>query len=443
MSTLDGSILSIANPSIAKDFNVSMEAVKWVVTSYMLMITASLIFFGRLGDKIGSNKIYTGGFLVFTVGSLCCSLSPSLPLLIASRVFQGIGASMLMATGIGIISNTFPSGERGKALGLTGAVVGIGNMTGPSVGGLILAHFHWSAIFLINLPIGLLAFFLAMKYLQTQPTNPAIGGFDLPGTALFATTVVILIASLSGTNGINVLLMLLSILFLLVFLQVEKHSNHPMLDFSLFKVIPFVYGNVMAFAVYTIQTSVFFLMPFYMETLLKLTPSMTGLLMTIPPVTMALLAPLSGTLSDKIGSPKILSVSFFLLACAFLVFLGLGSKLNILLLSVGLFLLGLGMGMFGSPNNSSILGSIPREKAGYAGGFISTTRNLSFSLGIAASASIFTYVFQLAQKTLPYATAYVRGNHVVYVIAVCIAAAGFLFSLFNQHSLEKKAANAE
>ncbi len=443
MSTLDGSILNIANPVIANNFSVTIDAVKWVTSSYMMMITASLIFFGRLGDKAGSHRIYTWGFLFFTLGSLCCSLSPSLSLLILSRVFQGIGASMLMATGMGIISNSFPPHERGKALGLSGTIVGIGNMAGPSLGGLILAHFSWHTIFLINIPFGVAAIILAMRFLEDQPKNPEIIGFDLPGIAVFSVSVLLLITSLSGSEGLKVSLLLSFLLFAIFFCYLEKRSQHPMLDFSLFRVKPFVYGNIMALAVYMIQTSMFFLMPFYMETLLKLPSTTTGLLMTTLPVTMAIVAPLAGTLSDKIGSPKILSLSFLILTIAYIVMANLSDKISFLHIGLGLVLVGAGSSMFGSPNNSSILGSIPREKAGYAGGFIATTRNLGFAIGISASASLFTYIQLEAQKTVAFTLAYVKGIHIVYLVAAGIALAGFIFSLFNQHALEKKFNNSE
>ncbi|HNX93474.1 MAG TPA: MFS transporter, partial [Syntrophomonas sp.] len=158
MSTLDGSILNIANPSIAENLGVNMQQVQWIVTAYMLVVTASLIFFGRWGDKLGSDRIYSAGFLIFAAGSFLCSLSSSLILLIAFRIVQALGASMMMATGMGIISNTFPQEERGKALGLTGMVVGLGNMSGPGLGGFLVANYSWPVIFLINVPIGLIGF---------------------------------------------------------------------------------------------------------------------------------------------------------------------------------------------------------------------------------------------------------------------------------------------
>lgn len=432
MSTLDGSILNIANPTIAKDFTVSMKQVQWVVTAYMLVITASLLFFGRLGDRLGGHTIYSYGFLIFAVGSFLCSLASSLSFLVGARILQAVGASMMMATGIGIVSNTFPPGERGKALGLTASTVGIGNMTGPSLGGLLVAKFSWPVIFLLNVPIGLLAFFLSLKHLPAQPVISDDEGYDIPGTVLFALGAMILVISLSTGNNINLCLLATGTILLVMFYLFEKKSAHPMLDFGLFKIKIFLYGNIMGFLAYVSQTWIIFLMPFYLERMLNFTPAQSGLMMTVTPVCMAITAPLAGNLSDKIGPSRLTSIAFFLLTSAHLTFSTLGPNSNIYLIAAGLAVLGAGMGFFGSPNNSSILGSTPKEKAGYTGGFIATVRNFSFSLGIAASASIFSLLLAYNQQSMNYPLAYAATNRWVYTISASITLAGLLISLFTR-----------
>ncbi|MGI5922146.1 MAG: MFS transporter [Syntrophomonadaceae bacterium] len=439
MSTLDGSILNIANPTIAGALKVNMSQVQWVVTSYMLVITSSLLFFGRLGDKVGSEKVYSWGFLVFGLGSLVCSLSHSLGFLIFARIIQAFGASMMMATGIGIVSNTFPSTERGKALGLTGSMVGIGNMVGPSLGGVLVANFPWQVIFLINIPIGVISFLLAKKYLIPQPQDSTIKGYDTAGISLFALAAAALILSLTGDEGINIYLFVLAITMVIVFYIYEKNTRCPMLDFSLFKSTIFLRGNLMASAVYTTQMSVFFLLPFCMERLYHLSPSESGLFLTIPPVTMAITAPLAGTLSDKLGSARIVSTALALLTTAYLILSTLGPQMDNLKVICGLIFLGLGMGMFGSPNNSSIFGSLPKEKAGYAGGFVSTVRNLCFSLGIALSVSIFTYLYSINQKHLSVALSYVQANSSVYRLAAVTTFLALLLSALNKKMVPGRA----
>ncbi len=434
MSTLDGSILNIANPTIARSMSVSMQQVQWVVTAYMLVITATLLFFGKLGDQKGSSKIYTYGFLVFTIGSFLCSLASALQFLIAARIFQAIGASMMMATGIGIVSNAFPAKERGKALGITGSIVGIGNMTGPSLGGLLVAQFSWPVIFLLNIPIGLAGFILATRYLPVDSPASGQAQFDLRGNLLFALAATLLLLGLSQSASINYNLFFLGILFLLLFILVEKRHPYPLLDFHLFYIKNFTYGNIMSFLSYATQTGAIFLLPFYMDKLLHLSPATSGLIMTITPVSMALTAPLAGNLSDKIGAPRLTSAAFLLMSCGHIILSTLSANYDLPRIAAGLLLLGIGMGSFGSPNNSSILGSISKEKAGYAGGFIATVRNFGFALGIAASVSTFTILFNHKLQGLPYMLAYTGASAWVYRINAAICLLGLLLSVVSsQH----------
>lgn len=434
MSTLDSSIVNIANPTIADQFSVTISEIQWIVNAYMLVITATLIFFGKLGDKIGNNLVFAWGFLVFAAGSFLCSLAGALFFLIGARIIQAFGASMMMATGIGIVSNTFPTNERGKALGITGSIVGIGNMTGPSLGGLLVANFNWPIIFIINIPIGLAGFYLAIKLLPEQKLDTGIKGYDKIGTILFAIFAVILISSLSLGEGIIPTLFFISILVFIIFYFFEENTAFPMLDFELFKVKNFVLGNIMGFASYTSQNFVLFLMPFYMERLLHYPPSISGLYLTITPVAMAITAPLAGSISDKVGSNRLTSISFILTTSSHLILSTLDQSVNVIKMVAALLLLGIGMGSFGSPNTSLIMGSIPKEKAGYAGGFMSTVRNLSFSLGIALSAGIFIYLFGIYQKYLPHDQAYSLATSYVYKIGALITFLGLLISLYSHYT---------
>jgi len=429
MSTLDGSILNIANPTIADNFKVTIDSVQWIVTIYMLVITATLMFWGKLGDQIGSERLYSLGFLLFAIGSLSCSLSFTLILLIIARAFQALGASMMMATGIGIVFNSFPPGERGKALGFTGSMVGIGNMTGPGLGGLLVAAWGWKSIFLINVPIGLTGYLLASKYLPSQPSSKTTPDFDIPGTitfALFAFTLVISLAS-----GIKPVLLGISITLFALFIWLEKKNEKPMLDFALFKEKSFTYGNIMGLFAYSTQTFVAFLLPFYFENILHYSPTVSGLMMTIPPLSMAISAPLAGNLSDKIGPTRLTTASFILMIMAFLSLSSLDQQVNLPLIITGLLLLGVGNGCFGSPNNSAIMASIPSNKTGYTGGFISTIRNFSFSLGVAVSVATFTGVLNYNSPRLGYIAAYITAHHLVFCLAAALAACGLIFSLLS------------
>lgn len=445
MATLDGSILNIANPTIASSLGVDLQQVQWVVTSYMLAITATLLFLGNLGDKIGSNRIYTVGFLGFTIGSALCGLADTLSGLIVARVFQALGGSMLMATGIGIVSNSFPPEERGKALGFTGSVVGIGNMTGPALGGFLVARFAWPTIFWINIPIGIIAFFLAWRLLPRQEQVVTNNGFDAVGIILFGLAAIILVLSMSAHAGIEWPWLVIGLTLLLVFYRYESKNPRALLDLELFKVKTFLFGNILGFIIYVVQTFMFFLLPFYLERLLGYTPAQSGLFMTIPPICLTVTAPLAGTLSDRIGPARLTSVSFFLATIAFLGFSLMTAETRPVHIIAALVVFGIGMGCFGSPNNSSILGSVPKNKAGYTGGFIATIRNFGFALGIALSASLFTWFFTANQQLMAYEPAYVLASHRVYLFAAGLSLIGLMVSLLTGAWRESpvKAANEE
>lgn len=438
MATLDGSILNIANPIIAQNFAVSMASIQWVATSYMLVITSTLIMFGRLGDKIGVQLIYTWGFLLFSLGSLFCSLANSLSTLIAARVFQGLGGSMMMATGMGIISNTFPPQEKGKALGLTGTIVGLGNMSGPAIGGAILAKFSWPAIFLINVPIGIIAFIAGLKILPPQPKNETVNRFDLPGIVLFGLFTISLLLFLTQTEQQNYLWLLFSVISLLAFILWERKTDQSLLDFDLFKIQDFTYGNVMAMAAYCAQMTVLFLMPFYLENILHLNSSRSGIIMSITPIFVALTAPLAGSLADRFGSSKLLVTSFGIMSISYITLSLLNTGSAMWQLYAGLVLLGVGMGCFASPNNSNILGSIPREKSGYGGGFGATVRNFAFAVGTALSTSLLTYFLQVNQQNLAYEAAYIQANNMVYRISTLIILLGFLTLFISQYKKRRE-----
>lgn len=432
MSTLDGSILNIANPTIAKSLSVSLAQIQWLVTSYMLVITATLLFWGKLGDQAGKNKIYAYGFLIFASGSLLCSFASNIYFLIGARIIQALGASMMMATGMGIISTTFPAKERGKALGLTASMVGIGNMTGPSIGGLLVANFPWPVIFLINVPIGFAGFYLANKFLTPQKTNIDSQKPDIAGTLILALSLVLFMFSLSLEKQIKALFLIISLILFFIFITLEKKISNPLLDFELFHNKDFVAGNIMAFLAYTSQTFAIFMLPFYFENIIRLSPAHSGALMTIPPVIMAFTAPIAGNLSDRLGAMPLTTASFFMLTSAHLILSYSTYSLNLHFIIGGLIILGLGMGSFGSPNNNSILGSVSSQKSGYTGGFISTVRNFSFSLGIALSVSIFMYLLNYFQNLMSYHTAYIKSLHYVYLVSAGVNFLGLFISLFTR-----------
>ncbi len=445
MSTLDGSIVSIANPTIASEFGIDLHQIQWITTAYMLVVMSTMLFFGKLGDKIGGQHIYSFGFLIFAVGSFFCSQAGSLSFLILARIFQAIGGSMLMATGIGIVSNAFPAEEKGKALGITGTVVGIGNVSGPAIGGLILAHFHWTMIFIINIPIGVLAFLIGLKYLPAQPLNKDIKSFDFPGIILFALSASMLLLNLNQLSHLNILPVLILIVAFIGLLWREKRFEQSFLDLALFKDYDFTFGNIIGVLSYMPQMAVTFLLPFYLQDLWQYSALKSGLVMAVSPICMALLAPIAGSLSDKWGAKKLLLCSFTASTLGFvcLSFLKESSPLPFLIFS--LMLLGTGFGCFGSPNNSRILAHVPPQKQGYGGSFLSTVRNLSYAMGTAFFSWFFTWMQNIYSTRADAVSAYVTASNTTYRFTALITFIGLIltFFFFEQRSASKKSKPSE
>lgn len=439
MSTLDGSILNIANPTIAADFKINMSQIQWVVTAYMLVVTATMLFFGKLGDKVGSNYLYTLGFFIFTIGSFLCSISNSLVTLILSRIFQAIGASILMATGLGIVSNAFPANEKGKAIGITGAVVGIGNMSGPVIGGILLEHFGWPSIFIINIPIGIIAVLLGIKFLPKPILDEQNKSFDIPGLLLFASCTTLILLAMNGEGNTKWYLGVVAIIAFLFLVLREVKFEQSFIDLPLFKNRNFTVGNIIGIACYFPQMAVSFLLPFYLEQLKNLSPMMAGSVMTVHPLIMVLIAHIAGSLSDKHGAKNILTVSFSFMTVALVGMALLKADSPLYLLILCLVIFGFGLGSFSSPNNSSILADVPPQKQGYGGSFLATVRNLSFALGTAFFSSFFAQRLTYHQKSTSHTLAYVSASNQSYWIAAAVCFIGLILTIFFMKKTEKAA----
>ncbi|MDR1617021.1 MAG: MFS transporter [Syntrophomonadaceae bacterium] len=439
ISAVNASSINLINPTLARVFNIDIDQVQWVVTVYLLVVSALMLLFGRIGDLIGSHKIYNGGFLIFTLGSLFCGLSGDFNLLLAARVVQGVGAAMLMATGIGIVATTFPLEQRGQAIGITVIAVGLGNMGGPTLGGFILTHFTWPMIFYINVPFGIIFFILGLRYLRSPvPENRnAIPPLDRIGALLLAILISALLLCLSGSFKGSGWFVLLFIAILPLFVWYEKRNPAPLFNFELMRNRRFTVGNLVAFLSYFAQTLIFFLMPFYMEEVLLLPTSTVGVMMMISPLLMAIAAPLSGTMSDKIGALRLMPIALALQLAAVVFFLNLRADSSLTHLAVGFILLGSSIGMLNSPNNSEIMTAAGFKYSGYASGFVATVRNLAFCFGTAASAGGFTALFDKFAYTREFIDAYVEALHLTVIAAAIIVLVSLFFCIWLKRAQDK------
>ncbi len=400
MATLDGSIVNVALPTLTEYFKTDITTIEWVVMAYLLTITSLLLSLGRLSDMFGRKTIFAGGLAIFTIGSGLCAVSTTEGQLILYRVIQGVGAAMLMATGIAIITHAFPPRERGKAMGLIGTVVAIGSMAGPVAGGFLIENVGWQSIFYINIPIGIFGTAMALTVLRKDETTSG-QTFDIPGAlALFISLMSLLLALSQGQesgwlSGYIILLFILSIVFIIIFILIETKARHPVMELRHFRNRPFAAANISALISFTALYNVILLMPFFLQNELGYSPEKVGIVFLAVPLVMSVVSPVSGWLSDRTNSFILSSIGVGISSVSILWLGFLTPTSGSIDVVLRLALLGLGMGLFMAPNNSIIMGALPKEKIGIAAGTLGTMRNMGMVIGVAVSGAVFSsrYVY--------------------------------------------------
>lgn len=394
MGQLDASIVSLALPTLETEFHQSVAAVSWVAVSYLLTLATLVAVFGRLADLYGRKMLYTFGFVVFILGSAICGTAPTLLFLIVARVFQGVGAAMLQANSVAIITAAIPKDRLGRAIGVQGAAQALGLSLGPAVGGLLISSLGWRWVFYINLPAGLLGAVLGWYLLPITGRRTEPEPFDWIGAVLLAPGVVSLMAFLTFGSQFGWLsapsigLATGALLFGILFVRNQRGKPYPLVDLSLFRNSAFSSGIVSGLLSYTVLFGAFFIIPFFFERVRHHDPATTGLLLMPVPVALSIVAPLAGGMTDRLGAriPTVLGMAMATIAFVALAFTH--SHTNYLIIGAALTLLGLGLGFFTPPNNSAIMGSAPRTDLGVAGGLLNMTRGMGTALGVAATGAV-------------------------------------------------------
>ena len=392
LATIDGSIVNVALPTLTVELNTDFSSVQWVVLSYLLTVTILQAIVGRLADMHGRKHLYNGGFVVFTVGSALCGLSPTVEWLILARVLQGIGGAMTLALGMAIITDAFPAGERGRALGITGSIVSIGIVTGPTLGGVIIEHLSWHWIFFVNVPIGIIGTWLAWRHIpHTKPHGDQV--FDLAGVATLCVFLLALLLGLTtgqlqGFTSPQALgLFIVAVFFLVTFIILESRHEQPIIPLSLFDNRVFRVNIATGLMIF-IAMGTYALIPFYLENALKYSVQQVGFLVAVVPLALGITAPISGSLSDRVGSRPISVIGLVVSTFAFLLMSTLTAETSAIGFMLRFLPLGIGVGMFQSPNNSAIMGNVPRERLGVASSLLAVTRSLGQTVGFAVLGSV-------------------------------------------------------
>jgi EmrB/QacA subfamily drug resistance transporter len=463
MTPLDMSAVNVILPTLKAQFASSVGAVSWVSLAYLLVIVGLLLPFGRLGDLWGFRRLFLVGVGLFTVSSALCGLSHTvpalfgpavlrqfgLPALIAARVLQGLGACMMMALSSGIITAVFPPRERGRAMGFVGMGIAFGLVLGPTLGGLLTQWFGWPWIFYINVPIGIAGGAWVRRMLPPlNPHHPT--PVDWPGALLIIATLTTLMlgVTLVETEGWSSpavrALLAASVAAGGVLVWHERRSRHPKLDFSLFANPVFAGANLAAMMNYLGQFTAIFITPFALRYGMNRDPQQIGLTMGVLPVAVLVLAPISGALSDRLGTRLLAALGEIIVAIglfALALIIGRGQPLWII---PALALVGVGTGLFQSPNSSAIMGSLPRTHLGIGGSVLAVVRNLGMTFGIAISSAAVAIGSQWYHHTHPHASAasaILYAAHFGYLIGAAFALLGAVTSVVRQDQAKSPASS--
>lgn len=403
MFSLDTSIVNIALPTLVQTLHTNFTTIQWVVLSYQLIISTLVLGAARLGDMFGKKHLYIGGMLLFTIGSLLCGLSPSVGWLIGFRALQGLGAVFISALALAIITEAFPNSERGRALGIVGAILPLGIALGPAIGGLLIGFFSWRTIFLVNVPIGVIASLIVARVAPPSFATGVKQRFNVLEILMLTVTLVSFALGLTyGQNrgfGSETPLTLLAVaaIGLVCFLGIEARIQQPMIDLHLFRNLQFSLSLLMGLLVCIVLAGAIFLLPFLLMLVVNYTTQQVGLLLAVTPILVAITAPVSGVLSDRIG-PRVISLSgLLLMVVGFLLLSTLDEQLTDLGYLLRVVPLSLGLGMFQPANNSAIMGAVPREMLGIASGLLSLSRTLGHTAGVPLTGALFaTFTFTKA-----------------------------------------------
>ena len=403
MSSLDGSIVNIAIPALSRDLRASFQVVQWIPIIYLLIQAVTLISFGRLSDLHGRKSFFLFGISLFTFASFLSTFVTTDIELVIFRAIQGIGSSFISSNAPSMITDIFPREETGKALGINVATIYLGLVTGPVLGGLIVQFSTWRLIFFINIPIGIVL--VIIGWFKLHKVNPGIKEerFDLRGTLLFgaflATLLLALtIANLVGWDSIQVILLfIISISSIILFIYLESKTRYPLFKLSLFRVNRiFSFANFAALLNYTAVSGVSFLLSIYLQSILGISPAITALYLLPTTITMAMIAPLSGRLSDKVGTRILTTLGMIIMAIGFIILSVVLQFLPLIYIIITQFIVGAGIGLFSSPNNSAIMNAVEPRDHGIAAGTLSTMRVVGQSTSVALLSVILTLFIPLS-----------------------------------------------
>ena len=407
LSSLGTSIANVGLPTLAQAFNASFQEVQWVVLAYLLAITTLIVSVGRLGDITGRRRLLVAGIALFTFASALCGTAPTLWLLIAARAAQGLGAAIMMALTMAFVGETVPKEKTGSAMGLLGTMSAIGTALGPSLGGVLIAGLGWRALFLVNVPLGILAFLLAYRCLPIDRRGPKTdrAGFDTMGTLLLALTLAAY--ALAMTMGrdrlgpLNMSLLLAAVFGTGLFVFTEARAASPLIRLSMFRDPALSASLATSALVSTVLMATLVVGPFYLSGALGLDAAVVGLVLSVGPIVVALTGVPAGRIADRYGAERMTIAGLVGIAVGSVMLSMIPATLGIPGYIAPLVVITVGYALFQTANNTAVMSDIPPDQRGVISGML----NLSRNLGLITGASVMGAVFALASATTDITTA--------------------------------------
>lgn len=426
LSSLGTSIANVALPSLAEAFNASFQAVQWIVIAYLLAITTLIVSAGRLGDIIGRRRLLLVGISLFTLASILCGLAPTLWLLIAARALQGLGAAIMMALALAFVGETVPKEKTGSAIGLLGTMSAIGTALGPSLGGVLIAGFGWQAIFFINLPLGVLALFLAHRSLPVDQRKPKVerAGFDTIGALLLALTLAAYALAMTtgrGTFGqLNVALLLAAFIGAVLFMVAEARTTSPLIQLLMFRKLELSASLATSALVATVMMATLVVGPFYLSRSLGLDAAMVGLVLSVGPAVAALTAVPAGRLADRLGTNCVVTGGLLGIAAGAITLSMVPTMFGIPGYLAPIVVITASYAFFQTANNTAVMTDVSPEHRGAISGMLNLSRNLGLITGASVMGAVFAFGSALSDIATAPADAVATGMRITFAVAAAL-----------------------
>ncbi|HPD94950.1 MAG TPA: MFS transporter [Tenuifilaceae bacterium] len=426
-----GTSVNLALPIISNLYHMNAVTMSWVTMSVLLSSAVFLVPIGKLADIIGRKRVFIWGNIVLSVSSIFCAISPSGTFLIVFRVIQGIGSAMMYATGIALITSVFPPNERGKAIGLNVTAVYIGLSAAPVIGGFMISGMGWRSLFYVPAALGFPSAITLWLTVKTEWAEAKNEKFDVWGSVIFVIAMSTFMYGLSKLpDKYAILLTVFGLFGLILFVWIENRKKYPVLDVSLFKQNKlFAFSNAAALINYATTFAITFVLSLYLQYIKGMTPREAGMLLVIQPILMAIVASWSGKLSDTKDPRVLASLGMAVIAIGLALLIPIGSKTSTTYLGIVLALLGLGFGLFSSPNTNAIMGSVEKKYLGLASGTVATMR-LTGQVISMAIATLVVHVYLGNQSINPTNfRAFINGSATIFAIFMVLSIGGIWISL--------------